>query len=131
MREFNKQLITEMRANHGKLTSGPMAGREPLLLTTIGTMTSEQRTVVLGFRRDGEDYLVIASNNGNDAEPYWFRNLKARPRATVEVGPEKFEVRWRVAGAGERPRLSRLIDYFERQQALTSRQIPIVVLERV
>jgi len=130
MKAFNAQLIAEFRANHGKLT-GPMAGaRQPLLLTTTGRRTGQPRTVVLGFRMDGERYLVIASDNGSDSAPHWFRNLQAQRHATVEAGPEKFEVTWRVAGPDERPRFAQLIDYFERQQALTSREIPIVVLER-
>jgi deazaflavin-dependent oxidoreductase (nitroreductase family) len=131
MRAFNKQLIEQFRANHGKLTTGPFAGREPMLLTTTGARSGQPRTVVVGFRRDGERYLVIASDNGNDRTPDWYRNLLADPVATVELGPETFQVRSRDAVVDERPRFAELIDYFGRQQALTSREIPIVVLERV
>ena len=49
----------------------------------------------------------------------------------MEVGPDKFQVRARVTDQDERPRLGAIIDYLERQQALTARQIPVVVLERV
>ena len=130
MRDFNRKLIAEMRANHGKLLTGPLAGHEPLLLTTTGARSGEPRTVVLGYRLDGERYLVIASDNGNDKAPDWYHNLKADPHATVELGAEKFQVRSRDAVADERPRFAGMIDYYERQQALTSREIPIVVLER-
>ena len=51
--------------------------------------------------------------------------------ATVEVGPDKFQAKARVAEGAERAEVAKLIDYLERQQALTSREIPIVVLERV
>ena len=131
MNAFNEKLIQEFRANNGKLT-GPMAGaRQPLLLTTTGGSSGSPRTVVLGFRMDGDRYLVIASNNGNDAPPHWYRNLERDPAATVEVGPHKFQVRARTAEAEERRRLAPKIDYLERQQALTKREIPIVILERV
>ncbi len=128
MKAFNDQLIAEFRANHGEL-SGPMGGRQLLLLTTKGAKSRLQRTTVIGYRRAGDRYIAIASNNGNDVAPLWFRNLLADPVATIEVGPDKIKVKARVAAPQERPELAKLIDYLERQQALTSREIPIVVLE--
>ena len=86
--------------------------------------------MVVGFRAYGDGYAVIASNNGAPKSPAWFHNLLADPTATVEVGPQKFKVRARVARPEERPELARRIDYLERQQALTKREIPIVVLEK-
>ena len=130
MKAFNAKLIEEFRANHGKL-SGPMAGREPMLLTTTGAVSGEPRTVVLGYRRDGERYLAIASNNGNDVAPYWYTNLVREPAATIELGAETFRVRARTADVNERAALAPKIDYLERQQALTKREIPIVIFERV
>jgi len=129
MNAFNKKLIEEFRANRGKL-SGPMAGREPMLLTTTGARSGKERTVVLGFRKDGERIVAIASNNGAPKDPAWYLNLQARPIATVEVGPDKFKVRARTARPEERERLSRLVPYLEQQQTLTTREIPIVVFER-
>lgn len=131
MKAFNAQLIEEVRANGGKAISGPMAGREPLLLTTTGAKSFAERTVVLGHRKYGDAYAVIASNNGADTEPHWFANLRANPVATVELGPEKFKVKARVTEGAERAQVAKLIDYYERQQALVTREIPIVVLERV
>lgn len=130
MKTFNEKLIAEFRANHGKL-SGPMAGREPMVLTTKGSKSGRDRTVVVGYRRAGDLYLAIASNNGNDAAPSWFNNLQADPIATVELGQDKFKARARVATPQERPEFAKLIEYLERQQALTSREIPIVVLEKI
>lgn len=130
MKAFNEKLIAEFRANHGKL-SGPMAGREPMLLTTKGSKSGRDRTVVVGYRRTGDLYLMIASNNGSDAAPSWFHNLQADPIATVELGQEKFKAKARVATPQERPEFGKLIDYLDRQQALTSREIPIVVLEKI
>ncbi len=130
MKAFNAQLIAEYRANGGKL-SGQMAGMNPLLLTTTGAKSFAERTVVVGWRPYGAAVAVIASNNGADKAPLWFANLQANPVATVEVGGEKFKVKARVAEGQERSEVAKLIDYYERQQALTSREIPIVVLERV
>jgi deazaflavin-dependent oxidoreductase (nitroreductase family) len=131
MKAFNQQLIEDFRANRGKLSSGPMAGREPMLLTTTGAVSGEPRTVVVGYGVDGDRYLAIASNNGSDDAPSWYRNLLRDPVATVELGAEKFRVRARIADVSERAALAPKIDYLERQQALTRREIPIVILERV
>lgn len=131
MKAFNENLIRELRANNGKVKSGPLAGHEPMLLTTTGARSGAPRTVVLGYRLDGERYLAIASNNGSDLAPFWYRNLQQDPRAIVEVGPDRFQVRARTADSSERANLAAKIDYLERQQALTSREIPIVIFEKV
>lgn len=129
MRAFNLKVIDEFRANRGQL-SGPMANSQVLLLTTTGASSGQPRTVVVGYRRSGDSYLMIASDNGSDIAPSWYRNLLANPAATIEVGPDRIEVKARTATAEERPELARSIDYLERQQALTEREIPIVILER-
>ncbi len=130
MRAFNQKVIEEFRATRGQL-SGQMAGRQILLLTTIGARSGAERTTVIGYRPHGHNFAVIASNNGADKAPAWYHNLLANPIATVEVGPETFQVKARVAGQEERPQLTEIVDYLERQQALTSRQIPILVLDRL
>ena len=129
MNAFNKKLIEEFRANHGQL-SGRMAGRTLMLLTTTGAKSGKERTAVLGFGKDGDRYVVIASGNGAPSHPGWYQNLLARPIATVEVGPNKFKARARTARPEEREQLKRFVPYIEQQQTLTKREIPIVVLER-
>ncbi len=130
MKAFNEKLIEEFRANRGQL-SGSMARSQVLLLTTVGARSGLPRTVVIGYRRDGDRYLAIASDNGSDRAPSWYRNLLAHPTATVELGPERFEVLSRAATAEERGELAPSIEYLEPQQALTKREIPIVIFERV
>jgi len=129
MKAFNRKLIEEFRANRGQL-SGPMAGRTLMLLTTTGAKSGKERTAVLGFGKDGDRYVVIASGNGAPSHPAWYQNLQARPIATVEVGPDKFKVRARTTRPEERAQLTPLVPYIEQQQTLTKREIPIVVLER-
>jgi deazaflavin-dependent oxidoreductase (nitroreductase family) len=129
MNAFNRKLIEEFRANRGQL-SGPMAGSQLMVLTTTGAKSGKERTTVIGFRKDDDRYLAIASGNGAPSDPAWYRNLQARPIATVEVGPDKFKVRTRTARPEEREKLSRIIDYLDQQQSLTKREIPIVVFER-
>ena len=129
MNAFNRTVIDDFRANHGQLT-GPLAGHTLMLLTTTGAKSGKERTAVLGFGKDGDRYVVIASGNGAPSHPAWYLNLQARPIATVEVGPDKFKARARTARPEERDALKRLVPYIEQQQTLTKREIPIVVLER-
>ena len=130
MRAMNRQIIEEFRATKGQL-SGRMAGRQLLLLTTTGARSGEPRTAVVGYRKSGDIFVVIASDNGAAADPAWYVNLLANPNATVEVGPEKLNVRARTVKGKERDKLAKLVEYLEPQQKLTSRQIPVVALEPV
>jgi deazaflavin-dependent oxidoreductase (nitroreductase family) len=129
MKAFNQKLIEEYRANRGKL-SGPVAGSQLLLLTTTGAKSGKERTTVIGYRKDGERLVAIASGNGAPKHPAWFLNLQARPIATVEVGADKFKVRARTARPEEQERLKGVVSYIEQQQKLTTREIPIVVFDR-
>jgi deazaflavin-dependent oxidoreductase (nitroreductase family) len=129
MKAFNKKVIADFRANHGQFT-GPMAGRGVLILTTTGARSGKERAAVLGYGRDGDSLVVIASDNGAPVAPGWYHNLLARPIATVELGPKPFKVRARTARPEERAELAKAVPYLEQQQSLTKREIPIVVLER-
>ena len=129
MKAFNQQVIADFRANHGQFT-GPMAGRSVLILTTTGARSGKERSTVLGYGREGESLVVIASDNGAPGAPGWYHNLLARPIATVELGPKPFKVRARTARPEERSQLAKAVPYLEQQQSLTKREIPIVVLER-
>jgi len=130
MKAFNRRVIEEFRANRGQL-SGQLARSKILLLTTIGAKSGQPRTTVVGYGKDGDRYVVIASGNGAPAHPAWYVNLQENPPVTVEVGPEQLQMRARTAHKEERERLASFVPYLETEQKKTSRDIPIVVLERV
>ncbi len=69
-----------------------LAGRPMLLLTTTGRKSGEPRTTPLSYLRDGDDCVVVASNNGGDRHPAWWLNLDASSGARVEVGSEGWAV---------------------------------------
>ena len=123
-----------MRAHGGKPTSGPFLGRQVLILTTVGAKSGEVRENPLAYSTDGDHYVVIGSKGGAPTHPAWYHNLRANPVVTVEVLDEKFQVRARVAEGDEGERLFRnhadrmpaFYDYRKR----TSRQLPVIVLER-
>ena len=130
MKAFNDKVIEEFRANHGKL-SGPMAQSKVLLLTTTGRKSGQKRTTVVGYRPYGNRYLTIAANSGRDFAPGWYLNLLDEPTATIEVGADKFQVRASVTKPEQRAELGKIVEYLESQQALTKREIPIVILDRI
>jgi deazaflavin-dependent oxidoreductase (nitroreductase family) len=112
----------------------PRPGVHDLLLTTRGRRTGELRRTALVYERDGNRYVVAASNRGADHHPAWYLNLLADPDVTVQVGTETFAVRARPASAAERPHLWDLMtsarsEYADYQRR-TSREIPVVLLQR-
>lgn len=132
--DFNQTVITEFRANGGKV-GGMFANAPLLLLTTIGAKSGQPRTTPLAYTTDGDHFIVIASKAGAPTNPDWYYNLLANPVVTVEIGNERFQARAAVAEGQEHERLyaqmgERLPQFLEYQQN-TSRQIPVVALDRI
>jgi deazaflavin-dependent oxidoreductase (nitroreductase family) len=103
-----------------------------LLLTTTGRKTGESRTVPLAYLRDGESYVIVASNGGSDRAPSWWLNLKDEPRARVQVGNETLEVVAARASSQEHarlwPMLKEMNPFYGRYEQITPRKIPVVIL---
>ena len=109
-------------------------GRAPiLLLTTTGRRSGRPRTAPLLYVRDGDSLAVVASFGGSPGHPNWYLNLRANPRATVEIGREHLQVRARTAAPEERarlwPRFVAVYGGYASYQERTSREIPVVLLE--
>jgi deazaflavin-dependent oxidoreductase (nitroreductase family) len=134
LNDFNQKVIAEFRANQGKV-GGQMAGMPLLLLTTTGNKTGRTLTKPLAYTKDGDRIFVIASFAGSPHNPAWFVNLAADPMVSVEVGTERFQARARITSGEERERLFKLqadkMGIFYDYQKKTTRQIPVVVFERI
>jgi deazaflavin-dependent oxidoreductase (nitroreductase family) len=132
--DFNEKVISEFRANHG-VVGGQMANVPLLLLTMRGARTGRTLTRPLAYTRDGGRIVIIASFAGSPHNPPWYHNLLANPVAAVELGDEKFQVRARATSGDERQRLfdqqARQLPVFKDYQSKTTRQIPVLVLERI
>ncbi|MEV6372477.1 nitroreductase family deazaflavin-dependent oxidoreductase [Micromonospora sp. WP24] len=106
-----------------------------LLLTTRGRHSGKLRRTALIYGRDGENYLIVASQGGAPQHPAWYLNLLSEPQVEVQVGAERFTARARTATAEERPRvwptMSKIWPAYDEYQTKTEREIPVVVLERV
>lgn len=110
-------------------------GVPTLLLTTRGRKSGKLRRTALIYGQDDDRYVVVASYGGSPEHPLWYRNLSADPNVWVQVGSDRFAARARTATPEEKPRLWKQMasiwpDY-DNYQAKTSRDIPVVVLERV
>jgi deazaflavin-dependent oxidoreductase (nitroreductase family) len=133
--DFNRKLMEEFRANAGKLSAGPFAGRPVLIITTTGAKSGQPRETPLVYGEDGDHLFIIASKGGAPSHPAWFHNLKANPEVTIEVGADKYRAKARQATGGERDRLyskqAERMPAFADYEQKTTRQIPVVVLERI
>lgn len=111
------------------------SGVTTLLLTTRGRRTDKLRRTALIYGRDGDRYLVVASKGGADTHPAWYLNLTENPEVRVQVGAERFPARARIADAEKKPRLwgimTEIWPEYDRYQQRTSRDIPVVILERL
>ncbi len=109
-------------------------GRPTLLLTTVGRRSGLKRRTPLIYGRDGDAYVVVASNGGADDHPLWYHNLLALPQAEVQVRDEVFTAVARTATAGEKPALWEQMvgihgEYADYRRK-TARDIPVVILTR-
>jgi len=132
--EFNRKLIEEYRENGGKV-SGMFAGAPLLLLTTTGARSGQPRVAPLAYTTDNDRLVVIASKGGAPTHPDWFYNVRSNPDVTVELGAEAFPARATILQGAERQRLfdqmAAQMPNFAEYQRNTTRQIPVIVLERV
>jgi deazaflavin-dependent oxidoreductase (nitroreductase family) len=75
------------RSSGGKMGGNWANDRMPVLrLTTTRRRTGKERTWPVSYIRDGDAYVVVASNGGLAAHPPWYYNLTAEPYVVIEVG---------------------------------------------
>lgn len=122
------------RATGGRV-GGRMVGGPVLLLTTTGRKSGREHTVPLLYLEDGENLALVASNGGAPIHPAWWLNLRANPKARVEIGHRKLRVRAEKASSEEKerlwPRLVEMYGGYENYRRRTDREIPVVVLSPV
>jgi F420H(2)-dependent quinone reductase len=119
------------RLSGGKL-GGKMGPNSILLLTTTGRKSQQKRTIPLGYFKDGENFVITASNAGQPQHPGWYFNLKNDPHATIEVGKEKIDVTAEQADPEQKKRLwAKLISIapqYDGYTRKTNRDIPMMIL---
>lgn len=110
-------------------------GAPCLVLTTTGRRTGEDRKFALIYQEHEGDYVIVASKGGADSHPGWYLNLVDNSDVTVQVGAEKFRAKARTADSAERaalwPTMAAVWPDYDKYQASTEREIPVVVLEPI
>ena len=109
-------------------------GTTVLILTTTGRRSGEERSTPLIYGQHGDDFVVVASKGGAEEDPAWYLNLTADPGVTVQVRGDRFTAHARTASAREKPELWKMMTErwpaYDEYQHKTTRDIPVVVLER-
>lgn len=112
-----------------------MIGVPTLLLRSTGRRSGATRTNALVYARDGEDYLVVASNGGADNPPGWLHNVRAEPTVEIQIGRERrrgtariiepsdpdYEREWKLVNQNNH-------DRYTAYQQQTTRPIPVVAI---
>jgi deazaflavin-dependent oxidoreductase (nitroreductase family) len=113
-----------------------MIGVPTLLLRTTGRRSGVTRTNALVYARDGDDYLVVASNGGADQPPAWLYNVQADSGVEVQVGRSRRKAGARVVERSdpEYERLWRIVnennrDRYAAYQQKTTRPIPVIAVK--
>ena len=112
-----------------------MIGVPTLLLRSIGRRSGATRTNGLVYARDGDDYLVVASNGGADRPPAWLHNVRANPDVEIQIARERrtgtatvvepsdpgYDRLWKIVNDNNR-------DRYRAYQKQTSRAIAVIVV---
>jgi deazaflavin-dependent oxidoreductase (nitroreductase family) len=122
------------RATKGRFTSTGRPTLPMLALTTTGRRSGQRRTVQLAYVPDGEDWLVVASNWGQENHPAWSHNLLADPDASVLVDGEERPVRAEQLSEGQKqavwPDVERVVPQQKVYPDLTDREFRVFRLHR-
>lgn len=123
-----------IRVSRGRIGS-KLGTQTILILHTVGRKSGIERAIPIAYFDYQGKYLIVASNWGKDKNADWYFNIIRQPRAEIDVRGEKvsvlarevqgpeYEALWKFA-SGRHPQY---LDY----QKMTTRHIPIVILERV
>ncbi len=129
--EVHVRVYRETNGEKGSIWNGAPI----LLLTTRGRKSGEPRTIPIIFTPYGRSHVIIASKGGSPTHPKWYLNILDDPRVEVQVKAEKFAAVARTAPSPERERIwteaRKIWPNYDIYQSRTSRQIPVVVLDRL
>lgn len=122
------------RAHDWDATPVGGSGLVPTLrLTTTGRKSGDAHATPLLYQPTGVGFIVVASRGGSDHQPAWYLNLLADPNCAVTAGRFDYTATARTLAGEERAHywewMTRFWPDYERYQARTSREIPVVILD--
>lgn len=109
-------------------------GLPVMIVTHIGRKTGAIRKTPLMTVKDGDAYVLVASQGGAPKNPVWVYNLRENPDVEIRDQTQVFKMRAReVVDDAERDRLWQLcvaaFPNYAEYQAKTDRKIPLFVAE--
>ena len=112
---------------------GGFPPRPALLLIVKGRKSGKPRASALPYFDAHGKRFVVGSRGGGPVDPQWVTNLRADPNATIFVDRKEKKVKARIAAGEERAalweELGRMLPTYVHYQTLTTREIPLVILE--
>lgn len=112
-----------------RLFGGRWVGKHTLILTTTGRKSGRQRSTPLLYVRDGGDYIIVASNGGEDRYPGWWHNIRQNPSVQIQVGRKIIACRAVRASGEATPRLwaklTAIYDGYRTYRGHTQRELTI------
>jgi deazaflavin-dependent oxidoreductase (nitroreductase family) len=133
--DFDRDTVEEFRASGGR-AGGVLAGTPLVLIHHVGARSGTVHVTPLAYAAQDDGCIAIAaSNGGSPKHPQWYRNLKANPLITVEIGTRRFSAAAEEQTGTARAELwSKLVAQFAvlaEYAARTERSIPLFLLRRV
>jgi deazaflavin-dependent oxidoreductase (nitroreductase family) len=132
LNNFNTAIVEEFRANNGKVAA--FGDGNLLLLHTTGAKSGQPRMSPLAYLTIDGKMLIVGSYAGGPKDPAWVHNLRAHPRAHIELGTDAYDVDVRELPADERDatyaKIAEAVPTFAEYQAKTARKIPLFELTR-
>ncbi len=104
-------------------------------LATIGRKSGEKRVVMIAYYKDGDDFITLAMNGWDNADPAWWLNMQANSQAELITRQGRLSIAGREAEPGDEHdrlwdrwrKLDKSIDRFSHLRSNT----PVVVLTPV
>lgn len=116
----------------GRMGQGHRNGYTFLVLETVGARSGAARRTTLLCMPEGEGFLVLASNFGQEHPPSWLFNVQAQPDVQVVVDGSRYAMRAAVLIAADReaviPAVTAYSSQWRRYLSTVERPIPIIRL---
>ena len=111
-------------------------GLPVIIITNRGHKTGAIRKTPVMRVKDGQNYILVASQGGAPKHPQWYFNLKADPDVEIRDKTEVYKMRVReVTDPEERERIWKIavqaFPAYQQYQEKTSRLIPVFLAEPV
>jgi deazaflavin-dependent oxidoreductase (nitroreductase family) len=123
-----------LRLSGGRTSlSGILAGLPVVVLTATGAKSGKPRSMPLAALFDEDKVILIASYLGSPRHPAWYHNLKANPKARVEIcGKERVYIACEAEGEDYERYWAQAIELYHGyeiyRKKVGKRKIPVMVL---